>query len=137
MKNSGIAGSGTVAVLASQPKKMTSRHEKIAGGRFNSCASAIELDGPTVSIWTQNAYKERNEDLRETQLGYDAGLVKGQAGRADCVESPNSEEEPEPVVFEGVLKLLPIKVFVRGFGRVDGESALDEGLLVIGKPLHR
>lgn len=66
MKKSGIAGSGTVAVLASQPKKMTSRHEKIAGGRFNSCASAIELDGHTVSIRTQNADKEWNEDSRET-----------------------------------------------------------------------
>jgi hypothetical protein len=43
MKNSGIAGRGTVAVLASQPKKMTSMQEKIAGGRFSSCASAIEL----------------------------------------------------------------------------------------------
>jgi hypothetical protein len=43
MKNKGMAGSGTVAVLANQPKKMTSRHEKIAGGKFSSCASAIEL----------------------------------------------------------------------------------------------
>jgi hypothetical protein len=43
MKNSGITGRGTVAVLASQPKKMTSMQEKIAGGRFSSCASAIEL----------------------------------------------------------------------------------------------
>jgi hypothetical protein len=44
MKNSEIAGSGTVAVLASQPKKMTSIYEKIAGGRFSRCASAIELN---------------------------------------------------------------------------------------------
>lgn len=66
MKNSGIAGSGTVAVLASQPKKMTSRHEKIAGGRFNSCASAIELDKNPVSIGTPRTYREGNEDSRET-----------------------------------------------------------------------
>ena len=136
MKNSGIAGSGTVAVLANQPKKMTSRHENIAGGRFSSCASAIELDGRKVSIWTQNAYKERNENSRETQLGYDAGLVKGQTSRADGIESPDAEEEPESVVFEGVLELLPIEVFVRGLGRVNGESVLDERLLVFGEPLH-
>lgn len=66
MKKSGIAGSGTVAVLASQPKKITSRHEKIAGGRFNSCASAMELVGCQISIWTQKECKEQNEDSRET-----------------------------------------------------------------------
>jgi hypothetical protein len=66
MKNSGIAGSGTVAVLASQPKKMTSRHEKIAGGKFSSCASAIELGKHTVSIETHNTHGQKMEDSRET-----------------------------------------------------------------------
>lgn len=130
MKNSGIAGSGTVAVLASQPKKMTSRHEKMAGGRFSSCASAIELEEHTVSKGTQNTHRNRNEDSRETQLGYDAWLIKGQSSCANCVKSPHSKEEPESVVFEGVLELLPIEVFVGRFGRVDRESALDERLLV-------
>ena len=32
---------------------------------------------------------------------------------ADCIGSPDSEEEPEPVVLECVLELLPIEVFVR------------------------
>lgn len=66
MKKRGIAGSGTVAVLASQPKKMTSRHEKIAGGKFSSCASAIELVEHTVSIGTQFTHQQMNEDSRET-----------------------------------------------------------------------
>ena len=66
MKKSGIAGRGTVAVLASQPKKMTSRHEKIAGGKFSSCASAIELGEHAVRIGTQNAHRQMKEDSRET-----------------------------------------------------------------------
>ena len=80
--------------------------------------------------------RKENDDSRETQLGYDTRLVKGQPGRADCVESPNPEEEPKSVVFEGILELLPIKVFVRRFRRVDRKSALDKRLLAFGKPLH-
>lgn len=136
MKKSGIAGRGTVAVLASQPKKMTSRHEKMAGGRFSNCASAIELEEHTISKWTGNTHRDRKEDSRETQLGYDAWLIKGQSSRADCVEAPDSKEEPEPVILECILELLPIEVLVRRFGRVDGKSALDERLLVLGEPLH-
>jgi hypothetical protein len=36
-------------VLATQQKKMTSMHEKIAGGKFSNCASAIELGKREVS----------------------------------------------------------------------------------------
>jgi hypothetical protein len=111
MKNSGIAGSGTVAVLASQPKKMTSIHENIAGGRFSSCASAIELNGFRGQYF-QSTRMLQADCLRETQLSNDAWLIKGQTGRPDSIEAPDSKEQPEPVILECVLELLPIKVFV-------------------------
>lgn len=50
--------------------------------------------------------------LRKAQLGDDAWLVKGQSGGADGVEAPDSKEEPEPVVLERVLELLPVEIFV-------------------------
>jgi hypothetical protein len=87
------------------------------------CAHRSVLTVP-LNAPTDNGY------LRETQLGNDTRLVKGQPGRADSVEAPNSKEQPEPVVLECVLELLPIKVFVRGFWRVYRESVVDEGLLL-------
>ena len=72
------------------------------------------------------------KNLRETQLGDDTRLIKRQTGCADSIEAPDPEEEPEPVVFESILELLPIKVFVRRFGRVGRKTALNERLLVFG-----
>jgi hypothetical protein len=50
--------------------------------------------------------------LRETQLGNDAWLIEGQTSRPDSIEAPDSKEQPEPIILECVLELLPIEVFV-------------------------
>jgi len=92
MKKSGIAGSGTFAVLATQPKKMTSMHEKIAGGKFSNCASAIELGNREVSTAPTEVALDGRGYSREAQLGYDTWLVKGQPSRANGVESPDPKE---------------------------------------------
>lgn len=85
-----------------------------------------------VSVSPRNGKKH----LRKAQLSDDARLVEGQPCCANSVKAPDTEEQPEPIIFESVLELLPIEIFLRRPRRIDGKATLDECLFILREPLY-
>lgn len=77
------------------------------------------------------------EDLRETQIGNDGGLVEPDAAGADRVKGPDKGEQPEADVLEGLYDLPPLEVLLPGPRGIGRQAGLDEGLFLFGQPGRR